>query len=98
MSARFFGTDNPRHLRVLHALMSCPQPRKAIDAIAGCANGPELVAELRRLGLEVPCTLTKKKDLDGLDTLPGIYHLTQQDRRKVRAWLTTRNNKGAVTC
>ena len=55
---QFTGTDNPRHLRALAALLSHPVPREQIDAIAGCSNGPELIAELRRRGLgkdHLPC-------------------------------------------
>lgn len=88
--ARFTGTDNPRHLRVIQALMTRPLPRQQLDAVAGASNGPDLVAELRRRGLELPCTRTKKKDRDGFDTLPGVYHFTQQDRRRVLAWLAKR--------
>lgn len=88
--ARFTGTDNPRHLRVIQALMTRPLPRQQLDAVAGASNGPELVAELRRRGLELLCTRTKKIDRDGFDVLPGIYHFTQQDRRRVSRWLAQR--------
>lgn len=84
--ARFTGTDNPRHLRALQALLVRPTPREALDSAAGCSNGPELVAELRRRGLDVLCTRTKKKDRDLFDCWPGVYHLTQADRRKLAAW------------
>lgn len=86
VSASFLGTDNPRHLRVIQALLTRPMPREQLDAVAGCSNGPELVAELRRLGLEVPCTRTKKKDRDLFDCWPGVYAFTQRDRRKVAIW------------
>ncbi len=89
-STKFAGTDNPRHLRVIQALKTRPLPREHVDQIAGQSNGPELVAELRRRGLEILCTRTKKKDLDGFDVLPGIYHFTPQDRRRVNQWLATR--------
>ena len=88
--ARFIGTVNPRHLRTIQALMTRPITREHLDQIAGCSNGPELVAELRRRGLEVPCARTKKKDRDLFDCWPGVYHFTQQDRRRVLAWLTKR--------
>ena len=88
--ARFAGTINPRHLRVIQALMTRPLPRQQLDAVAGASNGPELVAELRRRGLELLCTRTKKMDRDGFDVLPGVYHFTQQDRRRVLAWLAKR--------
>ena len=86
----FAGTDNPRHLRAIQALMTRPTPREHLDQIAGCSNGPELVAELRRRGLEVPCARTKKKDRDLFDCWPGVYHFTQADRRRVHAWLAKR--------
>jgi hypothetical protein len=89
-SAKFTGTDNPRHLRVIQALMTRPLPREQLDNVAGASNGPELVAELRRRGLEVPCARTKKKDRDLFDCWPGVYHLTQADRRRVLARLTKR--------
>lgn len=84
--ASFLGTDNPRHLRVIQALMTRPLPREQLDQVAGCSNGPDLIAELRRRGLKAPCERTKKKDRDLFDCWPGVYHLTKQDRRKVNAW------------
>ena len=86
----FIGTENPRHLRVIQAVSVRPIPREQLDAIAGCSNGPELVAELRRRGLEMPCTRTRKQDRDLFDCWPGVYHLTQQDRRKLAAWKRAR--------
>ena len=88
--ARFTGTENPRHLRTIQALMTRPTPREYVDQIAGCSNGPELIAELRRRGLEVPCSRTKKKDRDLFDCWPGVYYFTQQDRRRVNQWLAQR--------
>lgn len=87
---KFTGTDNPRHLRVIQAAMTRPMTRENLDQIAGCSNGPELVAELRRRGLEMPCVRAKKKDRDLFDCWPGVYHFTQQDRRRVLAWLAKR--------
>lgn len=87
---KFTGTTNPRHLRVIQAAMTRPLPRQQLDAVAGASNGPDLVAELRRRGLEFPCTRTKKIDRDGFDVLPGVYHFTQQDRRRVIRWLAQR--------
>ncbi len=84
---KFVGTDNPRHLRVIPALMARPRLREEIDKIAGCSNGPELVAELRRRGLELPCERITFVDLDGCDCSPGIYSLTPKDRRLVWAWI-----------
>lgn len=86
----FAGTDNPRHLRALAALSSRPQMREAIDTAAGCSNGPELVAELRRRGLSIPCTRLNFLDRDGCICRPGVYHLTSTDRRKISQWKTKR--------
>jgi len=93
--ARFTGTDNPRHLRVIHALLRRPMPREQLDQIAGASNGPDLVAELRRRGLEVPCTRTKKKDGDLFDCWPGVYHFTQRDRICIARWQASRTRGDA---
>jgi hypothetical protein len=93
--AKFTGTDNPRHLRVIQALMTRPLPREQLDSVAGASNGPDLIAELRRRGLEVECTRTKKKDRDLFDCWPGVYHFTQTDRRRVNYWLAHRKHGGA---
>ena len=92
VTARFTGTVNPRHLRTIQALMTRPITREHLDQIAGCSNSPELIAELRRRGLEVPCARTKKKDRDLFDCWPGVYHFTQADRRRVMAWLARRGS------
>ena len=94
LSASFSGTDNPRHLRVIQALMTRPLPREQLDEVAGCSNGPELVAELRRRGLRTPCTRMKRKDRDLFDCWPGVYHLTERDRRKVTKWKRERASRG----
>ena len=95
-TAAFFGTDNPRHLRVIQAAWVRPIPREQVDSVAGCANGPDLVAELRRRGLDFPCTRTKKQDRDMFDCWPGVYHFTQQDRRKLTEWKRKRAARGGA--
>lgn len=85
---KFTGTDNPRHLRVMHAMLRRPRRREDIDCIAGCSNGPELIAELRRRGLDVPCERIKFIDRDGYPCRPGVYSLTSSDRRKIYTWLS----------
>ena len=86
----FAGTDNPRWLRALSALMSRPQPREQLDSVVGCSNAPQLVSELRELGLEVPCERIKFIDRDGAVCRPGVYSLTIADRRKLFAWMGRR--------
>ena len=92
--ATFLGTDNPRHLRVIQAVTVRPIPREELDRVAGCSNGPELVAELRRRGLEMPCSRTRKIDRDMFACWPGVYHLTQRDRRNLNTWKRMRASKG----
>ena len=93
---KFTGTDNPRHLRALAALLRRPMPRENLDTEAGCSNGPELVAELRRRGLEVPCHRINFVDRDGFICRPGVYLLTDADRRKLHQWMAKRQQKGAA--
>ena len=95
-SAKFTGTDNPRHLRAIAALLRRPMPRESLDKEAGCSNGPELVAELRRRGLEVPCKRINFVDRDGFICRPGVYFLTLADRRKVHQWQAKRQKKGGA--
>jgi len=91
---RFVGTDNPRHLRIIAALLRRSMPRQHVDIEAGCSNGPDLIAELRRRGLEVPCDRIEAIDRDGRPCKPGVYHLTGKDRMKVSRWLAIRNRGG----
>jgi hypothetical protein len=91
---RFTGTDNPRHLRAIFALLQRPRSREELDSIAGCANGPELIAELRRRGLtgdrHLPCERIRFIDRDGKLCRPGVYSFTAQGRRLIYAWLARR--------
>ena len=93
---RFTGTENPRHLRAIAALLRRPMPRESLDKEAGASNGPELVAELRRRGLAVPCERIRFIDRDGYPCRPGVYSLTDSDRRKFYAWQTMCRKGGAT--
>jgi hypothetical protein len=81
---KFIGTDNPRQLRAIHRLLMGPLSREQLDRTAGASNGPELVAELRRRGLALPCAKTPIIDRDGRIVRRGIYSLTESDCRQVR--------------
>ena len=94
-TANFSGTNNPRHLRAIAALNTRPMPREHLDRRAGCSNSPELVAELRRRGLDVPCERVADTDRDGLPIRRGVYAFTEQDRRKISRWLASRQ-KGSI--
>ena len=89
-ATKFCGTDNPRHLRALNALLRRSMPREQIDREAGCSNGPDLVADLRARGLEIPCERVPVYDRDGFEVKRGVYHLTATDRARIRRWLNNR--------
>lgn len=93
-SKRNFTTDNPRHLRAIAALLRRPMPRESLDKEVGCSNSPDLVAELRRRGLDVHCKRIKFIDRDGHPCRPGVYHLTESDQRKLNRWLASRQRGG----
>jgi hypothetical protein len=92
-AARFSGTDNPRHLRVISSLMIRPRKREEVDNIAGASNGPELMAELRRRGLRAKCRRTPGIDRDGHPIKFGVYEFDDDDRRAINAWLRARDRK-----
>lgn len=96
-TTKFTGTDNPRHLRAIQALMTRPQRRKHLDMIAGCSNTPELIAELRRRGLDVPCERVPDLDRDGKPIRRGVYHLLKSDRRKLNVWMRLRDAARGTT-
>lgn len=92
---KFLGTENARHLRALAVLLKRPVSRENLDSIAGCSNGPELIAELRRRGLEgeLLCERIDFTDRDGRPCRPGTYYLTAKGRRLVLNWLKTRSQQ-----
>ena len=89
-ACKFAGTDNQRHLRVIHSALARSRKREEVDRIAGCSNGPELIAELRRRGLDFPCDRVPAIDRDGYPIRYGVYSLTNSDRRKIAAWNRSR--------
>lgn len=82
----FLGTQNPRHLRAILALLRRPHTREEIDREAGCSNGPALIQSLRSLGLDAPCTLIQCLDRDDRPVRRGIYWVTARDRTSLRQW------------
>lgn len=92
-SAKFAGTENPRYLRVVHALWRGARSRKEIDQIAGAANGPQIIASLRALGLTLPCRLVPGIDRDGHPIRFGVYEMDKADRVKVACWGIQRERK-----
>lgn len=92
---KFTGTTNPRFLRAIQALLVRALPREHLDCVAGCSNGPDLVAKLRRLGLGkegLPCTMVPDWDRDGRPIRRGVYSFSSAARRAVHAWLRKRES------
>ena len=89
-TSKFIGTDNPRHLRAITALLRRPMPREHLDREAGCSNAPDLIAELRRRGLDLPCERVPDLDRDGQPIKRGVYHLATTDRLKLNRWIAGR--------
>jgi hypothetical protein len=75
-----------REKRAINALLNRPIMRENLDYVAGCSNGPELVAGLRRKGLSVPCKRVEHYDKDGNTCYPGQYSFTAEDKLIVRDW------------
>jgi hypothetical protein len=92
-TTKFSGTDNPRHLRAIHALLTRPMPREHLDRHVGCSNSPDVIAELRRRGLDVPCERVPDTDRDGKLIKRGVYHFIAQDRSKISRWLALRRQE-----
>lgn len=89
------GTENPRYLRLLAALMARARTREDVDRIVGASNGPAAIAKLRALGLPrpeyLPCERTPCFDRDGEEVMRGIYWLTPAGRARVDAWMRRRD-------
>ena len=90
-----FYTNNPRHLRVLVFVVRRSMTREHVDTEAGASNGPELIAELRRRGLELPCDRIPVYDRDGKEVKRGVYHATTSDRRKIHRFFADRRKRDA---
>ncbi len=80
----------PRQARVLSELYSRSNwvSRNEVDAIAGAANGPDLISHLRDLLGRFPETIEMQKvdaiDRDGLRVKAGRYRLTEHGRQAVQ--------------
>lgn len=91
----FAGTSNPRHLRAIKKLLDGPVTREELDKVAGVSNSPHLVAELRALGLEVPCERQRVIDRDGKVCQRGVYRLTDDDWFEIMMWKLDSKQEGS---
>ncbi len=77
---------SPRQVRAVYALLQGDWvSREAMDRLTGASNGPEIVAQLRRLlGQDAIATRTVEvADMDGRPSHPGQYRLTPAGRQRL---------------
>ncbi|MDD5029862.1 MAG: hypothetical protein PHH58_10230 [Rhodoferax sp.] len=94
---KFTGTDNPRYLRAIQALLTRPTTREQLDQIAGCSNGPDLISNIRNLfpasdnrNEYIACEHIEFFDRDSRRCRPGVYSMMAKARRLVYQWLANR--------
>ena len=85
----------PRQRRALFALRNGPVMREALDRIAGASNGPNIIMELRRMGLVIECERLHCLDRDGRTCRPGRYTLSLASHLAAAALLWSTNGERA---
>lgn len=66
---------NARQKRAIRLLKSGPVMRRDLDRLAGCLNGPDLIYQLRQMGLEIFCKRVSLVDRDGKFRKMGRYEI-----------------------
>ncbi len=89
--ARWLGFTH-RQRRTLTALLKCPHSREELDTAACTSNVPDVVAQLRRRGFEIPCKMVKHVDRDGIPGRHGLYSLSDTAREHLEAVIRTALN------
>ena len=77
---------NPRQDRAIGLLMDGPIMRKELDRRAGCINAPELVSQLRKMGLKILCTKISVLDRDGKVCKCGRYEFAPEALVTLGTW------------
>ena len=86
----------PRHVRLLAALLNGPVMRETADRITGASNSPHYVQGLRDLGLEIECERVSALDRDGKRCRPGQYRLLACSKRHARDLLAATTAGGGA--
>jgi len=76
----------PRHMRAINALRNRPVMREELDRLAGCSNSPELVRQLRCMGLDIDCQKVPVIDRDGKICKSGRYEFAPEAMVTLRTW------------
>lgn len=71
-------TLTPRMARAIRRLLREPCMREELDRVTGASNSPEVIRQIRGLGLDIHCQRVEKSDRDGLRTFPGRYSLAPE--------------------
>jgi len=81
---------SPRFKRLLTALYAAKSGLKRADADKAIPteNAPEYIRQVKeRYGLEIPREDVPFVTIDGIKSRRGVYHLTEDDRQRIRALL-----------
>lgn len=81
---------SPRLKRLLAALYAAKRGLRRADADRAIPtqNAPEYIRQLKtRFHLEIPREDVPFTTIDGVKSRRGVYHLTEDDRRRVKALL-----------
>lgn len=78
-----------RQRKALQELLSAPGKVtvKRLVAVTDANNVPELIASLRKRGLEIPCEMVPFVTVDGVHSRYGCYALTDLDKARVKHML-----------
>ena len=79
--------NNVRHKRAVQALLVRERFREELDRAAHASNSPQIVRDLRGIGIDIKCTLVSVTGIDGTISRPGIYSLTEAGRASAIQWL-----------
>ncbi|VAW38369.1 hypothetical protein MNBD_GAMMA01-735 [hydrothermal vent metagenome] len=79
---------SPPRQRLVHCCLKRPHSTYELQSKIGAMNVPDHVMWLRRmLGLIIPCILKPMINRDGKRIKSGEYSFTDNDKRKVKAYL-----------
>jgi hypothetical protein len=85
----------PRQQRALRELLRRRVSREQLDRITGASNSPQVVAQLRAMGLTIDCDRIEVRDRDGRHCRPGVYRIASASRHKAQALLKASDGKWA---
>jgi hypothetical protein len=73
------GIVTSREWCALKALAVAPVTREQLDRICGVSNSPDIIYQLRSVGLSIPCVRVEPLYRKGSARRMGVYQLTSSD-------------------